>query len=135
MTFSDAAKPATALHGEPASEIEHLGGPLDITNNLPAPVSQVRCDLVGNDTAIAGNVKARGALDLCRHLLGAGVDPGAELLCFRDGRLALRVSSVGYGATIAIRETATDGPRVVRWRPFRRRDVSAPMRQIAEAVS
>ena len=29
MTFTKTPKPATALHGEPASKIEHLPGPLN----------------------------------------------------------------------------------------------------------
>lgn len=113
------AKPATALHGEPAPNSEQLGGPLSISHTThTAIVQEVRCDLVGSDKAIAGEIMANGAFDLCRRLLAAGADPAAELVCYRNGRLALRVKSIRAGAALTVRETAIDGPRFATWRPF-----------------
>jgi hypothetical protein len=89
---------------------------------------QFRCDLVGNDGAIAGDIMARGPLDICRRLLAAGADPAAELLCYRNGQIALRIRSIGDGAKLIVRETATDGPRFVTWKAFPRRAVEAPVR-------
>ena len=114
MQTPDTAKPATAPHGEPASNCEHLGRKLSDSHTPNIVAAQ----LVGSDSAVVNNISARGALDLCRHLLGAGVDPDAELRCYRDGQRALRVSSIGYGAGIVVRETATEGPRFATWRPF-----------------
>jgi hypothetical protein len=118
MLASDTAKPATALYGEPALSFEHLGGRLEYPDTPSLPALQLRCDLVGSDMAIATGVKGNGALDLCRQLLAAGADPAAELLCFRNGSIALRVRSIGHGARLTVRETATDGPRIATWRPF-----------------
>jgi hypothetical protein len=129
MRDSKWTKPATAC-GEPASNLEHLGGPLGISHTP----SIITAQLVGDDTAIADGITARGALDLCRRLLDAGFNSEAELLCYRANVLALRIRSIALGAQFTIRETATDGPRVVRWKAFSRRNVSAPMRQTEEVV-
>jgi hypothetical protein len=120
VPFPETPKPATALvHGEPASKIEQLGGPLSIPHTShTANVQEVRCDLVGSDKAIAGEIMANGAFDLCRRLLAAGADPAAELVCYRNGRLALRIKSIGAGARLTVRETSKDGPRFATWRPF-----------------
>jgi hypothetical protein len=79
---------------------------------------QLRCELVGSDQAIAGDIVASGALELCRRLLAAGANPAAELVCFRNGTLALRIKSIGAGARLTVRETSKDGPRFATWRPF-----------------
>jgi hypothetical protein len=89
----------------------------------------IRCELTGSDTAKVGDVTARGATDLCRLLLVAGADPTAPLECFRGNVLALRVRSIGAGAKLTVRETATDGPRLVRWKAFPARAVRPPVRQ------
>jgi len=123
-------KPATAPYGEPASNLERFAGLL-ADSHTPTLIA---AQLVGSDTAIADGITARGALELCRRLVEAGADPDAELLCYRSGVLALRIASIARGARLTIRETAIDGPRVVRWKAFRSRDVSAPMRQIKEVV-
>jgi hypothetical protein len=117
MHISKVAKPATDVIGEPAAGIEHLAGPLEQSNTLKFLTSQVRCNLFG-DVAVVGDIQARGALDICRRLLDAGVDPNTELLCYRDDKLALRISAIGVGAKLVVRETATDGPRFVSWKPF-----------------
>lgn len=119
-------KPATALCSEPAY-FEQLGGPLDISHT-PSPIV---AQLIGSDTAVANGIKATGAFDLCRRLIAAGVNPDAGLVCTRDGIVALRIRAIGTGAKYTIRETAMDGPRVVRWKAFQPRDVTAPMRQTA----
>jgi hypothetical protein len=80
MTSPDTAKPATDI-GEPAPNSEQLGGPLSIPHTShTANVQEVRCDLVGSDKAIAGDIMASGAFDLCRRLLAAGANPAAELV-------------------------------------------------------
>jgi hypothetical protein len=114
MATSDTAKAATALCNERPSNIQLLGGGLENSHTPSIVVAQ----LVGSGIAIADNIKAHGSLHLCRQLLDAGIDPDAELLCYRNGQLALRISSIGYGAKIVVRETATEGPRFATWRPF-----------------
>jgi hypothetical protein len=114
MEVSDMTKPATDLIGEPASSFEQLGGPLGISNTLSVIIAQ----LVGSNIAIVDNITGRGALDLCRRLIVAGVDPDAELHCYRDGVIALRIKSVGAGAKLTVQETASGGPRFSSWRPF-----------------
>jgi len=114
MDHRNAAKPATAADGEPASNFERSGGRLEVAHTPTAITAQ----LLGTDIAVANGITASGALDLCRRLLAAGADPDAELVCYRGAVVALRVRSIGAGARLAIRETAADGPRIVRWRPF-----------------
>ena len=118
MTSPGTAKPATDI-GEPAPNSEQLGGPLSIPHTShTANVQEVRCGLVGSDKAIAGDIMASGAFDLCRRLLAAGANPAAELVCYRNGTLALRIKSIGAGAQLTVRETSKDGPRFATWRPF-----------------
>jgi hypothetical protein len=134
MVHQKAAKPATDI-GEPAPNSEQLGGPLSIPHTShTANVQEVRCDLVGSDKAIAGDIMASGAFDLCRRLLAAGANPAAELVCYRNGTLALRIKSIGAGARLTVRETATDGPRLVTWKPFPHRAVTAPVRSNRKPV-
>jgi hypothetical protein len=114
MMLTDMAKPATAPHGEPALSFERIAGPL---SNSHTP-NIITAQLVGGDIAIVDDIEARGPLDLCRRLIAAGVNPGAELHCYRGGQLALRITSIRYGAGIVVRETATEGPRFATWRPF-----------------
>lgn len=123
MLDLNAAKPATA-NGAPASNVEQLGGRLDVLHTPRAIIAQ----LVGN-FVIASGLEASGAFDLCRLLLDAGADPKAELVCYRNEAIAFRVRSIGFGAKFTIRETANDGPRVVRWKAFSRGDVAAPVRE------
>ena len=63
---------------------------------------------------------------LCRALLAAGANPKSRLECFRGSVLALTVKSVGIGAKLTIRETVSDGPRVVRWKPLQTATCSRP---------
>ena len=120
MHAPDTAKPATAPHGEPALGFELLAGSLtnSHTSHTANIQDSVRCDLVGSDKAIAGDIMASGAFDLCRRLLAAGANPAAELVCYRNGTLALRIKSIGAGAQLTVRETSKDGPRFATWRPF-----------------
>ena len=94
--------------------------------------SVITAALIGADTARAGDISCRGkspVFALCRALLAAGADPSSKLECYRGDVLALTVKSVGIGAKLTIRETVTDGPRVVRWKPLQDRDVFVPVRQ------
>ena len=118
MFIPETPKPATDI-GEPAPNSEQLGGPLSIPHTShTANVQEVRCGLVASDKAIAGDIMASGAFDLCRRLLAAGANPAAELVCYRNGTLALRIKSIGAGAQLTVRETSKDGPRFATWRPF-----------------
>ena len=88
--------------------------------------------LIAHDRAQAGDIVVRSrspVFALCRALLAAGANPNSRLECFRGSVLALTVKSVGIGAKLTIRETVTDGPRVVRWKPLQDRDVFVPVRQ------
>jgi hypothetical protein len=111
-------KPATDLIGEPALTFEQLGSPLGNPNTPRRPVLQLRCELVGTDEVTFAGLTAPGAFDLCRQLVARGVDPTAELLCFRDGHIALRIRSIGAGSQMTVRESASDGPRFAAWKPF-----------------
>ena len=88
--------------------------------------------LINDDVAQAGDIVARSrtpVFALCRALLAAGANPNSKLECFRGSVLVLTVRTIGIGAKLTIRETVTDGPRVVRWKALQDRDVFAPVRQ------
>jgi hypothetical protein len=128
MVPANVLKPATADTVYGLRDFGHLAGPLRNNDTSPNPALQLRGDLVGGDKAIAGDIMASGTFELCRRLLAAGANPAAELVCYRNGRPALRIKSIRAGAELTIRETATDGPRVVSWKAFPDRAVAAPVR-------
>jgi hypothetical protein len=128
-----AAGPITEI-SESTPVTEQLGGPLKNSNTPAHQISQLRCELVGSNEAVAAGITGRGALDLCRRLIANGVDPHTELLCFRDGQLALRIRRIGDGARLTIRESAVDGPRFTIWKPFRHRAVAPSIRLNEAAV-
>jgi hypothetical protein len=58
--------------------------------------------------------------DMCaeaRRLLVLGADPDDTLAAYR-GEMRCLTGRVGWFAARTIRETAGDGPRYVRWKPF-----------------
>jgi hypothetical protein len=100
----------------------------------PAPTLSSNATTACSRTAWAraGDIVVRSrspVFALCRALLAAGANPNSKLESFRGSVLALTVKTIGIGAKLTIRETVTDGPRVVRWKPLQDRDVSAPVRQ------
>ena len=117
MVHPNKANPASAQTENGVQDFAPLARPLENTNTSSYPALQLRCDLVGSDKAIAGDIMASGAFDLCRRLLAAGANPAAELVCYRNGTLALRIKSIGAGARLTVR-TSKDGPRFATWRPF-----------------
>ena len=109
---------------ECAAQEAHLGGAMS--------GATITAELIGHDRAQAGDIVVRSrspVFALCRALLAAGANPNSKLECFRGSILALTVRTIGIGAKLTIRETVTDGPRVVRWKPLQDRDVFAPVRQ------
>ena len=109
-------------------------------SECPACVSgaMIIAQLVGHDMAQAGDIVARSrspVFALCRALLAAGANPDSSLECYRGGILALRVKSIGIGATLTVEENATRGPRVARWKAFSRADVEPPIRSNDGQVS
>ena len=54
------------------------------------------------------------ALAMCRKLLEAGYDPDRPLHCFRGKTLAMKISSIAYGARYSVSEPSTgSGVRLV----------------------
>lgn len=101
-------------------------------------MTPISCTLIGSNTAQAADIVARGhspVFDLCRKLVAAGHDPASPMECYRGDMLCLRIRTIGEGAKLTIRETATDGPRVVRWKAFPSRAVKAPVDLNAQDVS
>ena len=127
MVHPNKANPSSAQTENGVQDFAPLARPLENTNTSPRPALQLRCELVGSDQAIAGDIVASGALELCRRLLAAGANPAAELVCYRNGTLALRIKSIGAGARLTVRETSKDGPRFATWRPFPTARVGGPI--------
>jgi hypothetical protein len=58
--------------------------------------------------------------DACRQLKALGVDTRRAVGRFREGSsVPDLVCSIEVGSAWRVRETGTDGPRFVRWEPFK----------------
>jgi hypothetical protein len=108
------------------------GSQNQIRQSLPA------FKLFGSDGATAGGINVRSSrspvFELCRLLMAANANPKAALECFRGGVLALTVKTIRAGAGLRVRETTSDGPRVVAWNPYVDRRVKPPARRIGGGV-
>jgi hypothetical protein len=79
----------------------------------PILATILRADLI-----TARGIEAGCVFALCRKLLAAGHDHRAPLVAeWCDGRHSMRISNLAAGARLAVRETASDGPRLVAWQP------------------
>jgi hypothetical protein len=74
--------------------------------------------ILAADRITARGIEAPCIFALCRKLLAAGHDHRAALVAvWCDGRASMRIASLAAGARVAVRETASDGPRIVAWQP------------------
>jgi len=79
----------------------------------PILATILRADLI-----TARGIEAPCIFALCRKLLAAGHDHRAAMVAeWCDGRPSMRISTLAAGARLAVRETASDGPRLVAWQP------------------
>jgi hypothetical protein len=68
-------------------------------------------------TAEGLEVKANApGLAMCRRLLEAGFENSRPLHCYRGEELAMKISSIGWGAKYAIEE-GPNGPKLRKWKP------------------
>jgi hypothetical protein len=82
----------------------------------PKPVI---AQFIGSDlcTAEGLEVKANApGLAMCRRLVEAGFEDSRPLHCYRGGELAMKISSIGWGAKYAIEE-GPNGPKLRKWKP------------------
>jgi hypothetical protein len=117
--------------GEDCSEVEHRRSyspaARPATSHQQAP--PIRADLTGSNFCAAFGLTAKApapVLALCRRLLGAGYDPSRPLHAFRGTTLALRVSSIGEGARLTVRDNRHGSPVFVRRQDRASGDVAAP---------
>jgi hypothetical protein len=97
----------------------------------PYPDTIIIAQLIGDDTAKAGDIVARSrspVFALCRALLAAGANPNSKLECFRGSVLALTVKTIGAGAKLTIMENNRSGPRVAPYEAFPSDRVRPPIR-------
>jgi hypothetical protein len=86
---------------------------------LPASSPSPLIAELGNDRCAALGIIGRGeapALDLCRRLVAAGVDPVTPLHVYRGDVLALRIRWIGEGAQLDIVTDSRGTPRFRRHR-------------------
>jgi hypothetical protein len=87
--------------------------PRHLTRAEPAPL---RAELIG-EAAIIGRLVVRHSgtpvLELCRRLVGLGVDPTTPLHVYRGETLALVVRSIGEAATLEVRSMGNGCPTFV----------------------
>jgi hypothetical protein len=85
------------------------------------PIKPTACQFEGDDTCRTADFEVRGyapALDMCRRLLAEGFDPATPLEVYRGDVLCLRISSIGYGAGLCVRDSLIGRPMFAR-RPRR----------------
>src|SRR5215813_13950707 len=77
----------------------------------------ILAQLIKSDRCSTEGLEVRGnapALAMCRKLIEAGYDPDRPLLCFRGETLAMKISSIAYGARYSVSEPSTgSGVRLV----------------------
>src|SRR5262249_49670248 len=82
--------------------------------SCPKPII---AQLIKSDRCSAEGLEVRAngpALAMCRKLLEAGYDPDRPLHCFRGETLAMKISSIAYGARYSVSEPSTgSGVRLV----------------------
>ena len=79
----------------------------------------IMAQLKGSNVCIAEGITVTHnapALEMCRRLVEAGVDPEKPLVCFRSGEIAVKICSIGWGAKHAVDESQ-NGPKVTAHRP------------------
>lgn len=129
------ARPATKIFGlicsaatapqTPAQIIGLVVSPPPVTAPAATPVTIV-AELTGSNQACAFGVVGEGhapVLDLCRKLIGCGVDPNAALRCYRGTTWALKVRSIGEAAALEVSQHGTG------FVPRHGRRAASPMRQ------
>src|SRR6516164_1518125 len=93
----------------------------------------ILAQFIKSDRCSAEGLEVRASapgLAMCRKLLEAGYDPDRPLHCFRGETLAMKISSIAYGARYSVSEPSTgSGVRPV---PFsegpKKSGVASPMR-------
>jgi hypothetical protein len=79
----------------------------------------IKAGLTGSTVCSARGITVRGSAPvfaLCRGLIGAGYDPSRPLHVYRDGKLCLRLRSIGEGACLTVEDDRHGRPRFRSWR-------------------
>ena len=89
-----------------------------------------RCSAEGLEVRASGP-----ALAMCRKLIEAGYDPDRPLHCFRGETLAMKVSSIAYGARYSVSEPSTgSGVRPVPFSEGPKKSGVAPPIRFSDAA-
>jgi hypothetical protein len=97
----------------------------------------ITAELTGSHQCGALGIIATGhvpALNLCRSLLAAGVDPDKALNVYRNGILSLSIRSIREGAKLTVENGEIGVPRF-RLTRLESRGAAPPMRKIARGRS
>src|SRR5215472_12702791 len=74
-------------------------------------------------------------LAMCRKLLEAGYDPDRKLHCFRGETLAMKISSIAYGARYSVSEPSIgSGVRLVSYSDGPQKSGAAPPIRFSDAA-
>src|SRR5262249_34963432 len=93
----------------------------------------ILAQFIKSDRCSAEGLEVRAnapALAMCRKLIEAGYDPDRPLHCFRGETLAIKISSIAYGARYSVSEPSTgSGVRLVPYSEGPKKSgVASPMR-------
>ena len=98
----------------------------------------ILAQFIKSDRCSAEGLEVRAnapALAMCRKLLKAGYDPDRPLHCFRGETLAMKISSIAYGARYSVSEPSTgSGVRLVPYSDGPQKSGAAPPVRFSDAA-
>jgi len=116
--------PAPGSRRDCSGEQLSLTGLPQNSQAITAVLTGRRCVAVGLGFAGTGPAPC---LSLCRQLLAHGISPETPLTVYRGETVALRITSVGQGAQLTVKDAANGQPRFAKFQPFAMWRVEAPV--------
>ena len=101
-------------------------------------LKRIIAQFIKSDRCTAEGLEVRASapgLAMCRKLLEAGYDPDRPLHCFRGETLAMKISSIAYGARYSVSEPSTgSGVRLVPYSDGPQKSGAAPPIRFSNAA-
>ena len=98
----------------------------------------ILAQFIKSDRCTAEGLEVRAnapGLGMCRKLLEAGYDPDRPLHCYRGETLAMKISSISYGAKYSVSEPSTgSGVRLVPYSDGPQKSGAAPPIRFSDAA-
>src|SRR5215831_1288773 len=109
-----------------------------ISSTPKGRLKPILAQFIKSDRCSAKGLEVRAnapGLAMCRKLLEAGYDPDRPLHCFRGETLAMKISSIAYGARYSVSEPSTgSGVRLVPYLDGPQKSGVAPPIRFSDAA-